>query len=453
MSNSEQKRVLIISPRYQLEAQRGISNITNSIIKDFRQKGYIVDILMDCPSNKFNKRRSISLNLRNKLNLSVVSNQLFSNINLNYSKLHYFKVILKTLVKSLFSKVFVEVKNDESYLKELIMKKENKELLSSIDTFICLSFFNRSMYLNWLAPYRYLVLQNILKYKKYDFIYIENAFNLYGKLKCKTVTFIHDIIPMLYIKDEKSTEMFLHDINYSIKYSDSIIVNSNSTARIVRDLDYQNDIYLYNYIDTALLKFRDNIKNFSNLEDIVLKKYKLTSKKYLLYLGSFDRRKNVDILLDSFELASRELKKFKLLLVGANREQVENYNRLINNSKYKYIKKNVIVLGYVDTYIKFLLMRNSFVFLFPSLYEGLGLMAIESVALGTPVLASKVGGLEDLGNSSIIYFSDYENYVSIASDIINIYKNIELYNKYSVPSIFRNTPSSDDIKPYNLFKG
>jgi len=94
--------------------------------------------------------------------------------------------------------------------------------------------------------------------------------------------------------------------------------------------------------------------------------------------------------------------------------------KLYNECKKKILEynldKNIDLLGFKSN--PFPYIKNSKILVMPSLYEGLGLVAIESMTLGTIVVNSGVGGLKTI-------FSEYLKYIcNSKDDYINCIKEL-----------------------------
>ncbi len=123
----------------------------------------------------------------------------------------------------------------------------------------------------------------------------------------------------------------------------------------------------------------------------VRRKYDLPDQ-FVLYLGGFDRRKNVNQLLLAYTyVAQAEGDNIPLVIAGREPDwgsplfpDMRRYAEELAISEY------VRWLGYVDEADKPALYRLASVFAFPTLYEGFGLMALEAMACGTPVVANDI---------------------------------------------------------------
>ncbi|MCH5224950.1 MAG: glycosyltransferase family 1 protein [Muribaculaceae bacterium] len=102
----------------------------------------------------------------------------------------------------------------------------------------------------------------------------------------------------------------------------------------------------------------------------------------LLHVGSFNPIKNQKFLLDVFSSSKKKRTDLKLICVGEG----GLLNDMVNYAKTLEISDRVFFLGQRDDIPD--LMSASDLFLFPSIHEGLGLVAIEAQANGMPVIAS-----------------------------------------------------------------
>lgn len=120
----------------------------------------------------------------------------------------------------------------------------------------------------------------------------------------------------------------------------------------------------------------------------------------VLYVGRLKKYKSIDTLIKSVALVARSVPNIKLNIVGYG----EDRSNLEMLSKKLNIEKNVSFLGKIEDKDRNLHMAKSWIFAYPSTFEGWGISAIEASACGTPVVASNVAGLKDSVNDG---FSGY----------------------------------------------
>lgn len=135
----------------------------------------------------------------------------------------------------------------------------------------------------------------------------------------------------------------------------------------------------------------------------VLKKLKLENKKYILFLGTIEPRKNVDTLIKAFEILKEKEKELILVIAGGLGWRYQNTLNLIENSK---VKNDIYLIGYVDKETKNILYKNAKCFVYPSLYEGFGLPILEAMNGRTIVVTEKNSSLTEVGGDSALYCDD-----------------------------------------------
>jgi glycosyltransferase involved in cell wall biosynthesis len=129
-----------------------------------------------------------------------------------------------------------------------------------------------------------------------------------------------------------------------------------------------------------------------------LARWTLTPGEYLLYAGAIEPRKNLLRLLAAHARISSKTDTPPLVLVGPPGWRNEEIQRNIGNSR-----GTVRYLGYVPDEDLPQLMAGAAVFVYPSLYEGFGLPALESLACGTPTVLSRIGALEEIAAGAAVF--------------------------------------------------
>ncbi|MFA6518479.1 MAG: glycosyltransferase family 1 protein [Candidatus Shapirobacteria bacterium] len=123
---------------------------------------------------------------------------------------------------------------------------------------------------------------------------------------------------------------------------------------------------------------------------------------YIMTSAATHPHKNILNLVKAFNtlITDEKFKKFKLIISGfpsIGQNDITNFlikNKLTNQVKF---------LGWLDHSKNLEKMSKARLFVFPSLYEGFGLPALESLSLGTPLVVSNSASLpEVVGNSAVI---------------------------------------------------
>jgi glycosyltransferase involved in cell wall biosynthesis len=133
--------------------------------------------------------------------------------------------------------------------------------------------------------------------------------------------------------------------------------------------------------------------------EIVRRKYALP-EKYLLYLGGYDQRKNVRVIIQAFARAPELYRAgYRLALAGVNlgRGDSDFFPDPRRFARAAELPNDAICyVGWVDEADKPALYAGAAVFLYPSLYEGFGLQPLEAMACGTPVICANASSLPEV---------------------------------------------------------
>ena len=108
---------------------------------------------------------------------------------------------------------------------------------------------------------------------------------------------------------------------------------------------------------------------------------------YILYAGTIEPRKGIDVLIDAW--ASLPQPKPRLVLCGGEGWGVR-------------VPAGVERTGYVDRVRLRELFRGALLFVYPSRYEGFGMPPLEAMACGAPVIATRTGAIPDFAGDAAL---------------------------------------------------
>lgn len=131
-----------------------------------------------------------------------------------------------------------------------------------------------------------------------------------------------------------------------------------------------------NGIDTEKFKFDTKIREEYREQLRIQKKFVLG------HVGRFEEQKNHEFIINVFQEVLKINKNAVLILIGEGnlKERIENI------AKEKKIQENIMFLGIRDD-VNYILQAMD-VFVFPSIFEGLGIAVIEAECSGLPVICS-----------------------------------------------------------------
>jgi len=139
-----------------------------------------------------------------------------------------------------------------------------------------------------------------------------------------------------------------------------------------------------------------DIKDFQSLDRQpdrdFRRNYAADDEKIILFIGRLVREKGVQVLLEALShLISKNIK-CKMLIVGRGPFE-DNLKQTAANLG---IYPNVYFTGYIDDQTRNKIFSISDVAVFPSFYEPFGIVALEGMAAGLPVITTDAGGLNEI---------------------------------------------------------
>lgn len=129
-------------------------------------------------------------------------------------------------------------------------------------------------------------------------------------------------------------------------------------------------------------------------------------QRYLLYLGTLEPRKNVDVLLKAFarwkDKSPGGRNAIGLVVAGGKGWFTEELFDLVHALK---LEDEVIFPGYVPQQELPNWYRAAEAFIYPSRFEGFGLPVLEAMACGVPVICSQIGSLMEIVDQAAVTVS------------------------------------------------
>lgn len=121
----------------------------------------------------------------------------------------------------------------------------------------------------------------------------------------------------------------------------------------------------------------------------------------ILFVGRIERRKAVDVLLEAAVLLLGEFPQLEFHLVGKKNEGPDQDPEQTFRQKHPELLGRVKFVGAVDEAELKRHYLASDIFCLPSRYESLGLVLLEAMSMGRPVVASRVGGIPEVVDEGV----------------------------------------------------
>ena len=243
----------------------------------------------------------------------------------------------------------------------------------------------------------------------------------------KLAVYVYDIIPITHPQFcyEETTFLFMNYIGAYLLYADIVITSTRSTLDEVFELKNKLGIDReirgsFSWLGSDFVGEKKT--NTGEVKDVV----KLATKSpYILCVGTIEPRKNHVFLLDAFEKALYK-KGINLVIAGKVGWNVEELMQRIQKSEY-YNKQLFRLTGLDDNEIEYL-YQNALALAFPTYNEGFGLPMVEALERGTPVLASDIPVLREVGGEYCEYFS-LEDEKEFVQKVCNYIEHEDEYQK------------------------
>lgn len=193
------------------------------------------------------------------------------------------------------------------------------------------------------------------------------------------------------------------------------------------------------------------IESFINNEIHTSKEEK---KNQLLFMGTVEARKGVDLGIDAFYLFSKNHPEYNYLIAGTFRDNTPFCQELVRKVQSYGLENKVKFLGRVEDEEKERLYRESKLFLFPSLNEGYGWVIVEAMSYGMPVVCFNNTAMPYTVNQNNGAVVQNKNIDEMASALERILDNNSEYNRLSQGALqtVQNLPSKEHVnKEYEKF--
>ncbi len=212
--------------------------------------------------------------------------------------------------------------------------------------------------------------------------------------KIKTVVTVHDCIPWINKNYQRGilSKMYHKKTRKAVASADIIFTVSDCSANdLVNVCGVPKNKVKVVYND-ASPSYKMHLED-DFIED-VLRKWNLKRNDYLLYVGGYDERKNVEFLLKEHDAFSE----IPLVLVGG-----KLYDGALYESFDTKEKENVIKTGFLEEKDLSALYRGAFAFINLSLQEGFNIPILEAGNCGAPIILSDIPVHKEVAGDSAMF--------------------------------------------------
>ena len=245
----------------------------------------------------------------------------------------------------------------------------------------------------------------------------------------------------LSLKSHVPTLLVIHDLGFEHypEHTPAIVskfyrkftpIYTKKAARIISVSQFsKNDIVKRYHIDPAKIDVVHNGANdlyvpLTEEEKTITRQNFTEGNNYFLYVGSIHPRKNVKNLL----LAYDEMRKtgnsdHKLLIAGRMAWKTDETQQIYESMQFK---DDVIFTGHLQLTDLTRIVASADALIYPSLFEGFGIPAVEARYCGVPVISSNRASLPEVAGEDAIYF-DPENVGELKGAMLKFIANRDYY--------------------------
>lgn len=246
--------------------------------------------------------------------------------------------------------------------------------------------------------------------------------------RIKTFVTIHDVIadshPQLIFPTLKGKIFWKLKQNFAVRQADSILTVSEFSKQRIAEHFGLPASRLRVVCEAARPVFKPFAPETKSPE--VLAQYGLKpDENFLLAVGGISPHKNLSALVEAFDgvRLGAGAGDLKLVLVGDYQDDpfFSAYPALKKRIRELGIENRVIFTGFVSDEDLVCLYNQARLLVFPSFEEGFGLPAIEAMACGTPVAASRSGALPEVLGTAGRYFDarNIEEMTRVIESVLN----------------------------------
>ncbi|WP_417539503.1 glycosyltransferase family 4 protein [Marinobacter sp.] len=236
--------------------------------------------------------------------------------------------------------------------------------------------------------------------RRSGFVYHEPSFILKAH-RGPCVATIHDLSFIRHpeFHPPKRAEWLIRQLPQTLERADAIITDSEYIRQELIQT-YQVDPSVVTAIHLGVSDIYRRLQDQDAKQ--TLDRYGLRYGKYVLFVGTLEPRKGVDILLDAWaSLPAAIQQAYPLVLAGAQGWKNETLQARIHHLT---IRKGLKHLSFVPGHSLPALYSGAALFAFPSLYEGFGLPLLEAMSCGAPTICTADTSMAEFSRDAACLF-------------------------------------------------
>ena len=143
---------------------------------------------------------------------------------------------------------------------------------------------------------------------------------------------------------------------------------------------------------------------------------------YLLFVGTVEKRKNVDRIIAAFDSIAPSYPDLRLVIAGGKGYAADLMLSKVGESA---ARERIIYRGFVSNEDLIGLYGHARCVVYPSLYEGFGIPILEAMRMGCPVVTSNCGAMQEVSGAAALH-ADPHRPDSIAAAVVSLLEDSAL---------------------------
>ena len=145
--------------------------------------------------------------------------------------------------------------------------------------------------------------------------------------------------------------------------------------------------------------------------------------KLIITVGRLEPRKDYPTLLEAVSLIKQKGYRYRFIIVGDGIDR----DKIGQSIKSLGLTEDAVMIGAVTEDLKAKLYRACDLFVLPTLYEGFGIVFIEAMASGLPIISTNVGAVpEVVGRAGLLV--EPQNCQELAEAVIKVLEDSDLHS-------------------------
>lgn len=237
----------------------------------------------------------------------------------------------------------------------------------------------------------------VLAWKRADVVHFTaNAGSLFTT--CPQVLTVHDAIFVQHVSSYKWYFRLYARLMWfpSIRRASKIVTVSEASARRIKAVFARPVQVVYNG--------PGQIRLLLNSADGIKRNYVTGDSNYILYVGMIAKHKNLETLVDGFELVLAKNNELRLVIAGGTGRSKDPWaSQLQEEIHARNLQDNVIITGALDFQELSMMYRYAQAVVLPSLEEGFGFTPLEAAAFKKPIVVSDIPVFREVLGESALY--------------------------------------------------